>query len=105
MQISEEARKKRELQILAYLQQRQKTKVLKGSIKSESLVPKPAPRNMACTFCRKTIVQGVAYVSFRSQGEVRVKGKSLRLERMHELCMNRYLRPGVAATFGPLRAS
>ena len=91
----EEGRAKKEREILAYLQQRLKAKSIRDAIKPEALEEKKAKRNINCTFCKKTILLGKGYVSFKSQGEVRYKGKVLRTERMHAACLNRYLRPGV----------
>jgi len=96
---TEAHRETKEKKILAFLQQRHKAKILHKAIKSEALKGKPALRNMVCTFCRNTILKGAAYFSFKSQGQVVYKGKALRTERMHEPCLNRYLRPGVSSLF------
>jgi hypothetical protein len=96
---SETHRETKEKKILAFLQHRQKAKTLSKAIKSDELKGKPAARNMVCTFCRNLILKGAPYFSFKSQGQVVYKGKALRTERMHEPCLNRYLRPGVSSLF------
>ncbi len=92
-------REQKERKILAFLQQRHKAKLLHKAIKSEALKGKPAAKNITCTFCRNTILQGAVYFSFKSHDQVIYKGKALRTERMHEPCLNRYLRPGVSSLF------
>ena len=87
----EESRQRKEKEILAFLQRRHRTKTLKNALKSEAIKGKKATKNMNCTFCRNTILRETIYVSFKSQGEVTYKGKTLRTERMHEPCLNRYL--------------
>ena len=91
----EAARQKREKEIFAYLQQKLKAKQLRQAVKPESRELKKAAKNITCTFCRGTILVGQPYVSFKSQGQVVCRGKLIRTERMHEGCLNRYLRPGV----------
>ncbi len=95
----EAARQKREREIFSYLQQKLKAKALRQAVKPESREIKKAAKNLTCTFCRNTIIAGQPYVSFKSQGSVVYRGKVVRTERMHEPCLNRYLRPGVTPTF------
>jgi len=94
----ETTRLKREKEIFAYLQQKLRAKALRNAVKPESRELKKAAKNLTCTFCRSTIIAGQPYVSFKSQGQVVYRGKLVRTEKMHEVCLNRYLRPGVAPT-------
>lgn len=94
-ELDEASRRKREREILAYLQQRMRVKAIEG--KPGTRREKTAAKNMTCTFCRGLIPQGTAYVSFRSHGGVTFKGKSLRTERMHGPCLSRYMRPGAGS--------
>ena len=100
MDTSEEARQKREKQILQYLQQRMKAKAIKAAVKPDNLPEKKAVRNITCTFCRRTILLGTGYVSFKGQPGAMYRGKNLRTEKMHQECLNRYMRPGVVTFTG-----